>query len=1128
MDFMNKKLLSAGFMILFTVAAFAQSTIQDPFFEKVKYRGAFGSTDWTKTWANFDPQNTVYPSANITVEGEINSSTTWSSNKAYIYGKQSFTASALANNSAIDKTPTYVGAFGATDWTKGWSNYDPQNTPYFAVTDTIKTNASGEITTDLTLTRGKTYLLVGYTYVTAGHTLTIQSGVIIRGDKTTKGTLIVEPGAKLIANGTAVDPIIFTSNQAQGSRSYGDWGGVVLCGKGQTNQTDPVIEGGPRTHYGGTDDADNSGSLKYVRIEFPGIAFMPDKEINGLTLAAVGSGTTIDYVQVSYSGDDSYEWFGGAVNCKHLIALRGWDDDFDTDFGYRGTVQFAVAVRDPQIADPQSGSNGFESDNDAAGDYNKPYTNAIFSNVSLFGPYATPSTSASSNFKRAMHIRRNSRLQVYNSIFAGWGTGIVFEGNAVKQTSTDSIQFKNNIMAGMKTDFAVTAGQWTNETAGEAAWFLAHNDTLASVNELQISNPFNLTAPVFTPAKTAYLLKGFVYVTDGATLTIEPGTVIRGDKASKGSLIVERGGKLIANGTVDQPIVFTSNQEPNFRSYGDWGGVILCGKAIVNQTDPVIEGGPRSHYGGTNNADNSGSLQYVRIEFPGIAFMPDKEINGLTFGGVGSGTTIENIQVSYSGDDSYEWFGGAVNCKHIIALRGWDDDFDTDFGYQGKIQFAVALRDPSVADPQSGSNGFESDNDAAGDYNKPYTNAVFSNFSDFGPYATPSSSVNSNFKSAMHIRRNSRLQVYNSVFAGWGKGLLFEGKAVAQTGTDSINLKFNTLAGIKTDFAVTAGQWTNEAAGEAAWFLANNDTLATVDALKVKDAFNLTSPNFLLDKESPVANNSIWTVAKVTISGTATINTDGGSTQLTATVEPSNALDPSLSWSIVPGSVVASIDQTGKVTASSADNGNGTIKVVAISNDGTAVSDTFEVVISSQKGDAVNVSSIVISGTNGVSYINYGENDNTLQLSATILPTNATVQTVTWSIAEGENIASINQSGLLTATGNGVVKVKAEATDGSKVAATFSVTVSGFTALKINTESNITLYPNPVVNTLNISNAENISRIVICNMMGQVVRNLNNTENLVSINLSDLKSGIYIIKLMNEDGTSSVQKFIKK
>ena len=151
--------------------------------------------------------------------------------------------------------------------------------------------AAGDITTNTTLTADKVYLLDGWVYVKSGATLTIDPGTVIRGSKANKGALIIEKGAKIIAEGTASNPIVFTSNQDAGSRSYGDWGGLIILGNATVNKVDPIIEGGPTSTYGGSDDADNSGILKYVRIEFPGIAFQPDKEINGLTMGGVGSGT---------------------------------------------------------------------------------------------------------------------------------------------------------------------------------------------------------------------------------------------------------------------------------------------------------------------------------------------------------------------------------------------------------------------------------------------------------------------------------------------------------------------------------------------------------------------------------------------------------------------------------------------------------------------------------------------------------------------------------------------------------------------------------------------------------------------------------------------------------------------
>lgn len=293
-----------------------------------------------------------------------------------------------------------------------------------------------------------------------------------------------------------------------------------------------------------------------------------------------------------------------------------------------------------------------------------------------------------------------------------------------------------------------------------------------------------------TLSKGTYLLKGWVYIADGAELTIEPGTIIKGDKDTKGALIVERGGKLYAQGTVTQPIVFTSAQPKGMRKPGDWGGVILCGKAPNNQGEMQIEGGPRTKHGGNVSADNSGALSYVRIEFAGYPFQKDKEINGLTFGSVGSATQIDHIQVSYSNDDSFEWFGGTVNCKCLIAFRGWDDDFDTDNGFSGNVQFGLAIRDSRLADT-SQSNGFESDNCADGSAVSPFTTAVFSNITFVGPkmdanFQNTTDYINGGemnpnngsalgrFQAAMQIRRNSRLNCYNSVALGYPIGLILD------------------------------------------------------------------------------------------------------------------------------------------------------------------------------------------------------------------------------------------------------------------------------------------------------------------------------------------------------------------
>ena len=332
----------------------------------------------------------------------------------------------------------------------------------------------------------------------------------------------------------------------------------------------------------------------------------------------------------------------------------------------------------------------------------------------------------------------------------------------------------------------------------------------------------NITADRTISAANKNFLKGFVYVKSGATLTIEAGSVIKGISVAPGeraaSLIIEPGAKIIAEGTVDKPIVFTSDKEPGKRVTGDWGGLIICGNARVNRTNqPTIEGGPGTHYGNTTsdefNGESSGKLKYVRIEFAGYPLEPDKEINGLTFGGVGSGTEVEFVQVSYSNDDSYEWFGGTVNAKHLIAYKGWDDDFDTDFGYTGKLQFLLSVRDKDIADT-SDSNGFESDNDGDGSTNTPFTKPVFSNVTLIGPFygkvfdmtqaeveAKTADAANGakggKYQAAMHLRRNSSLNVYNSVFTGWPYGL---------RATDK---KGQANDGIVIENVIFAGMWKN-------------------------------------------------------------------------------------------------------------------------------------------------------------------------------------------------------------------------------------------------------------------------------------------------------------------------------
>jgi hypothetical protein len=374
----------------------------------------------------------------------------------------------------------------------------------------------------------------------------------------------------------------------------------------------------------------------------------------------------------------------------------------------------------------------------------------------------------------------------------------------------------------------------------------------------------NITTNRTLVAREKYILQGFVYVKSGATLTIEPGTVILGDKQTTGTLVIERGGKIEANGTVDRPIVFTSAQPKGQRSYGDWGGIVMLGDAPTNKpADTQIEGVAGGVYGGTNATSSSGTLRYVRIEFPGIAITPNNEINGLTMGGIGAGTKIEYVQVSFCGDDSFEWFGGNVDGKYLIAFRGWDDDFDCDFGFSGRVQHGISFRDPVIND-QSTSNGFEVDNDAQGTTATPLTSATFSNITVVGPYGRPGVTAFGNdaqWGRAMHLRRNSTMTIVNSLFLGFKEGLRLDGTTtLANYAANTGLLSNNTVAGMTVGAVTGAGGVTTAQATE--YFSragGNNNILTDYATLNLNaNVFSLTAPNFLPSTGSPLLSGAAF------------------------------------------------------------------------------------------------------------------------------------------------------------------------------------------------------------------------------------------------------------------------------
>lgn len=371
-----------------------------------------------------------------------------------------------------------------------------QLTPYDSV---ITNNGTTGLTGTVVLDKNKVYLLQGFVYVRNGGKIIIPAGTLILGDKFSQGTLIIERGGQIFAEGTAQEPIIFTSQQPVGLRSRGDWGGIIICGRASNNRPggEFVVEGNIGSLAGGgatPDDNDNSGVMKYVRIEFGGIPYTPNNEINGLTLAAVGRGTIIENIMVSYNGDDGFEFFGGTVNAKNLISYKNYDDDIDTDFGYSGKIQFAAIYRDPFLADV-SNSEAFESDNDGSGTTASPRTAPIISNVTAVGPRRLATDVSGTDFNNlffyGIHHRRATRHNLFNSVIMGFDEGGIFLDGAVVQGDTANFTYKANTFTGMSKLI---------EPVSYNSWFSSYgNNLFPNPNDVLLKAPFNQSSPVLIP-----------------------------------------------------------------------------------------------------------------------------------------------------------------------------------------------------------------------------------------------------------------------------------------------------------------------------------------------------------------------------------------------------------------------------------------------------------------------------------------------------------------------------------------------------------------------------------------------------------------------------------------------------
>ena len=337
----------------------------------------------------------------------------------------------------------------------------------------------GDLTGDVVWTSDNTYVLVGRVFVEDGASLTIEPGTVVKGrfnaDPNNAAALVVAQGGKIYAEGTPEQPVIFTAEDddvadptdlAADDRAL--WGGVILLGRARTNtaggtgQIEGIPESDTRGTYGGNDDEDDSGVFRYVSIRHGGARIAPDNEINGLTMGAVGRGTTIEYVEVFANQDDGFEWFGGTVDTKYLVAAFCGDDAFDYDEGFRGRGQFWFAVQ----ADDDAGSGG-EFDGGTTPEDGQPYAIPVVYNLTMIGSGAG-SDRSSNDF--AMNIRDNAGGKFYNSIFTDFfGRAVQVEDLASGEDSWARLQagelaIENNLFWGFgqgstPADLFVVGGQ---------------------------------------------------------------------------------------------------------------------------------------------------------------------------------------------------------------------------------------------------------------------------------------------------------------------------------------------------------------------------------------------------------------------------------------------------------------------------------------------------------------------------------------------------------------------------------------------------------------------------------------------------------------------------------------------
>ncbi len=588
-------------------------------------------------------------------------------------------------------------------------------------TPPVSDELAGDVTSATTLDATIEYRLTSAYVVKSGASLTIPAGTVIKATGGTAAYIGVERGAQIFVNGTAGSPVVMTS--ASASPAQGDWGGLVIAGDAPTNKGVDVTTEVADLQYGGSSAADNSGSIRYLRVEYTGATFSNDKEFNGVSLFGVGSGTTFEYVQSHNGGDDGIEFFGGTVSGNNLISTGSGDDSIDFADGWTGNGSFWYIANGAKA--------GIEGSNNGDNGNATPVTTTTLSNITVVGPV----TEGALFFKEG-----GGNFTISNFYASGINLGVKVtptDDAAVTRVNNGSLSMTNVQFADTADGFTTTDYLGTNEgfivegittgagngaaaPAWAAGWSTGLENSGASTTENLAGQ---ITGDVTLVASTEYNLTSGLIVKTGGSLTIPAGTTIKASGGTAAFIGVERGAQIFIEGEANNPVIMTSSSDSP--AQGDWGGLVIAGNAPTNKGINVTTEVADLQYGGSDAADNSGSIRYLRVEYTGATFSNDKEFNGVSLFGVGSGTTFEYVQSWNGGDDGIEFFGGTVSGDYLVSIGSGDDSIDFADGWVGNGSFWYIANGAKA--------GIEGSNNGDNGDATPVTTTTLSNISVVGP-----------------------------------------------------------------------------------------------------------------------------------------------------------------------------------------------------------------------------------------------------------------------------------------------------------------------------------------------------------------------------------------------------------